>query len=131
MRGRRADIPVRVLIVDDDEGFRGLVKRLLGEAVKVVGEAGNGAEALWLARELHPDVVLMDLSMPLLDGLETTRRIKAEQSEVKVILMTGHGEEAYLSATGKSGADAFLPKRKVRSEVLSMVRDAAPFSWGK
>lgn len=118
------EVPVRVLIVDDDEAFRSLVKRLLGEAVRVVGEADNGVDGVWLARKLRPDVVLMDIGMPSLDGLEATQRIKADRSEAKVILLTGHGEEAYLSATGKSGADAFLPKRKVRSEVLSMVREA-------
>ena len=124
---------VRVLIADDQAMVRAGFAALLGAdpELAVVGEAVDGVGAVAMARELRPDVVLMDLSMPLLDGLEATRRIKAEQSEAKVILMTGHGEEAYLSATGKSGADAFLPKRKVRSEVLSMVRDAAPFSRGK
>jgi DNA-binding NarL/FixJ family response regulator len=123
-------MPLSVLIVDDDDSVRALVRRLLGEAVRVVGEASNGEEAVRLARELRPDVVLLDIRMPVMDGLEATRKIKSERPQVKVILLTGHGEEAYLESTGKSGADAFLPKRKVRTDVLSAIREAAALGPG-
>ncbi len=115
-------MPLTVLIVDDDERFRELVKRLLGPGVRVVGEAARGDDAVLLATEVRPDVVLMDLEIPGLDGIAATRQIKAAVPRTKVILMTPYGEEAYLSSTGKTGADALLAKRSVRTEVLSRIR---------
>jgi DNA-binding NarL/FixJ family response regulator len=116
-------VGLRVMVADDDPLFRGLVRRLLGESVMLVGEAADGEEAVALFRRLKPDVVLMDLEMPHDgDGLEATRRIKAEAPEAKVVLLTSHEEEAYLNATGKSGADVLLPKRAVRFQLLSLIR---------
>ncbi len=115
-------MPLTVLIVDDDERFRELVKRLLGPGVRVVGEAARGDDAVLLATEVRPDVVLMDLEIPDLDGIAATRQIKAAVPRTKVILVTPHGEEAYLSSTGKTGADDLLAKRAVRSEVLPRIR---------
>jgi len=87
-------MPITALIVDDDLTFRRAVKQLLESApeVRVVGEATDGEEALQLAQTLRPDVVLMDITMPRMDGLEATRRIKAERPEVKVIVLTVHNE---------------------------------------
>lgn len=115
-------MPLTVLIVDDDERFRELVKRLLGPGVRVVGEAARGDDAVLLATEVRPDVVLMDLEIPGLDGIAATRQIKAAVPRTKVILVTPYGEEAYLSWTGKTGADDLLAKRAVRSEVLTRIR---------
>jgi DNA-binding NarL/FixJ family response regulator len=114
-----------VLIADADESIRDMVKRRLGDAATVVGEASDGKEAVYLAGELKPEVVLLDIGLPVIDGLAATHWIKAERPETRVILLTSHKEEAYLSATGKSGADAFLPKRQVRLGVLAIVRAAA------
>jgi CheY-like chemotaxis protein len=111
-----------LMIVDDDEGFRELVKRLLGPGVRVVGEVARGDDAVLLATELRPDVVLMDLDIPGLDGIAATRQIKAVVPQTKVILVIPHEEQAYLGSTGKTGADALLAKRRVRTEVLSRIR---------
>jgi DNA-binding NarL/FixJ family response regulator len=125
----KAAMTLNVLIVDDDEAFREVIKRQMGQGVKVIGEAARGDDAVLLATELRPDVVLMDLDLPGLDGIAATRQIKAIDPDVKVILLTPHDEEAYLTSTGKSGADAILPKRAVRAEILSRIRVVASGFW--
>ena len=117
-------MPVDILLVDDDEMFRSAAKRLLqGEgAFRVVGEATNGEEAIRLTRALRPEVILMDISMPRLDGFEATRRIKAERPEAKVIMLTVHGEPWYRKAAGDVGADAYIPKKNFRDELCYTIR---------
>src|SRR5262249_1083335 len=122
-------MPLKLLMADDDAAFCAVARRLLGESVKVIAETATGDEAVRLAAELKPDVVLMDIGIPGLDAIGATRQIKAELPNAKVVMLTVHDEEAYLSATGKAGADAFLPKRLVRSELLSTIRDVVGPSW--
>jgi DNA-binding NarL/FixJ family response regulator len=117
--------PIDVVLADGDERFRELVRRLLGGRVRLVGEAATGTEAIELARETRPHVVLMDLGLDDPFTFRATHRIKADTPHAKVVLLTAHDEEAYLDATGKSGADALLPKRRVREEVLNVVIEAA------
>lgn len=137
-RLRRADIwsvpevhdkertaPVRVLIADDDETFRALVRNLLGSAVELVGEAGDAETAVRIARAHAPDVVLLDFEIPTEGGIAATRLIKATNPETRVLIVTAHEEEAYLDSTGKTGADAFLPKRLIRDELLSAIKSLA------
>jgi two-component system response regulator NreC len=116
-------MPIATLIVDDDLTFRKTVRQLLERApeVSVVGEATDGEEAVQLAQELRPDVVLMDISMPRLDGLEATRRIKIQRPEMKVIVLTVHQEEAYRKTACEYGADAFLTKKTVGVQLLPTI----------
>jgi DNA-binding NarL/FixJ family response regulator len=103
---------VRVLIVDDHTYFRRGVAKLLeasGE-FEVVGEAGNGLEALHMARQLIPDLVLMDISMPLLDGIQATRRVKAEMPNLTVVVLTSSDEDHHLFEAIKAGAQGYLLK---------------------
>jgi DNA-binding NarL/FixJ family response regulator len=120
------DMPMTVLIADGDPALRDRLKRVLGQAVDVVGEADSDDGAVQLATEHQPDVVLMDIALPGTGGIAATHRIKQEFPETRVILLTVHDEEAYLSATGKSGADAFLPKRLIRTDLLSTIREVGP-----
>lgn len=114
-----------LLLADDDPSFRRLVKRLLEDQdpyANVIGEAGDGEEAVRLARELRPDVILMDIAMPRLGGLEAVRRAKAELPDTKIIMVTFHGEEAYRKAAEDSGADAFVLKKSLSTELVPAIR---------
>ena len=102
----------RVLIVDDNPQVRHELRTLLPLAgdIEVVGEAADGREAIRLAEALRPEVVLMDLEMPALDGFEATRQIKAGSPSCRVIALTVHGSEADRREAGRCGVDAFLVK---------------------
>ena len=102
----------RVLIVDDNPQVRQELRTLLPLAgdIEVVGEAADGQGAIRLAQVLRPDVVLMDLEMPVLDGYEATRQIKAGSPACRVVALTVHGYEAARQKASQSGVDVFLVK---------------------
>ena len=104
------DRPLKVLIVDDRQTTRQGLRALLTlyPQVEVVGEAADGKQSIDLVAECQPDVVLMDMQMPVIDGPETTRRIKAQWPEVRVIALTAH--ERYRAEALAAGADAFVLK---------------------
>ena len=112
------------MIVDDNPRLRALIRRITTQkpALQVVGEAENGAEAIRLVHLLQPDIVLMDLVMPRVNGLEALLRIKAERPETKVIIMTVHTEDAYRKAAETNGTDAFLLKKTLMTALLPTIR---------
>ncbi|MGW6936850.1 response regulator [Lentzea sp. NPDC054927] len=103
---------VRILIVDDQALFREALTALLEvqPEIEVVGEAGNGEQAVRLAAELRPDVVLMDLRMPVLDGIAATGRLRVEQPEVRVLALTTFDDDADVFAALRAGAVGYLLK---------------------
>lgn len=115
---------MRVLLADDHPLFRaGVASLLRASGVEVVGETGNGAEALEQARRLRPDLVLMDITMPGGDGLEATRRIKAELPATRIVMVTVSDDDDDLFEAVKSGADGYLLKN-MSEEELSRTLDA-------
>jgi DNA-binding NarL/FixJ family response regulator len=113
-----------ILIVDDNSRLRALIRRITTQkpALQVVGEAEDGAEAIRLVHLLRPDIVLMDLVMPQVNGLEAMRQIKVEHPETKVIIMTVHTEDAYRRTAEANGADAFLLKMTLMTTLLPTIR---------
>jgi DNA-binding NarL/FixJ family response regulator len=103
---------IRVLIVDDTERVRQDLRTFLTLAgkIEVIGEASNGLESIQLVKTLAPQVVLMDLEMPVMDGYEATRQIKALQPSCRVIALTIHGEETEQKKALDAGMDAFVIK---------------------
>jgi two-component system, NarL family, response regulator NreC len=116
----------RILIVDDHDVVRSGLNVLLRSApdFAVVGEAADGEEALKQAAKLKPDIVIMDISMPKLDGIEATRLIKERQPEVKVIILSVHEDEEYAYQILKAGASGYLLKNAGRKEIFEAVRSA-------
>jgi DNA-binding NarL/FixJ family response regulator len=113
-----------ILIVDDNLRLRALIRTISAQepALQVVGEAEDGAEAIQFTHLLRPDIVLMDLVMPRVNGLEAMRQIKVEHPETKVIIMTVHTEDAYRRTAEASGADAFLLKKTLMTTLLPTIR---------
>ncbi|MFE3052911.1 response regulator transcription factor [Nocardia sp. NPDC059239] len=122
-------MPIRVVIADDQALVRAGFVALLGaqQDVEVVGEADNGAQALDLARELVPDVVLMDIRMPVLDGLAATRAIAADPvlAAVKVVVLTTFELDEYVFEAMRSGATGFLVKHTEPADLVKAVRVVA------
>ena len=119
--------PVRVLVVDDQELVRSGFSLLLGQqpGVVVVGAAADGAEAVRLASELEPDVVLMDVRMPVLDGIEATRRIVAERAATRVLVLTTFDLDEHVYEALRAGASGFLLKDVPAVELAQGIRTVA------
>ncbi|MFC2018589.1 response regulator [Chloroflexota bacterium] len=115
---------IKVLIVDDHpilrEGIRALID--LNDDIEVVGEAAEGNEAIEKARELSPDVVLMDLAMPTMEGTEATCRIIEGNPEAKVLVMSQYDSKESVLSVMKAGAAGYVPKRALGSELVSAIR---------
>jgi DNA-binding NarL/FixJ family response regulator len=119
--------PIRVVLADDHDILREGLKALLTiqGGIDVVGEATTGRQAVELAERLAPDVVLLDLSMPELDGLEACRRIRAHQPQVRVLVLTMHEREDYLHQALEAGASGYLIKRAAAAELRLAIRAVA------
>jgi DNA-binding NarL/FixJ family response regulator len=118
--------PIRLLLADDHRMLReGLRRSMIDEGFDVVGEAENGEQAVRLAGELAPDVILMDVSMPECDGVEATRRIKSAGSSARIIMLTMHADQEVLADAIRAGASGYLVKDCSTDEVAGAVRMAA------
>lgn len=115
---------IRILVVDDHAVLRDGIRALLSthEDIEIVGEASEGKEALAKVRELVPDVVVMDIAMVGMDGLEATRRIRKKNPEVKVLVLTQHDNREYILSAVKAGAAGYVPKRALGSDLVSAIR---------
>lgn len=117
----------RVLVVDDHTIVRDGISSLLELAgdVEVVGEAANGREGLEKAAKLHPDVMLMDISMPIMSGLEAIPRIRKEFPEIKILVLTQYDDKEHVFPAIQAGANGFISKTAASSELTSGVRAVA------
>lgn len=115
---------IKILVVDDHAIMRDGIRALLGlhDDIEIVGEASEGNEAIEKAEELAPDVVVMDIAMPGMDGLEATRRITKRNPKVKVLVLSQHDNREYILSAIKAGVVGYVPKRALGLELVSAIR---------
>ncbi len=115
---------IKVLVVDDHTIMRDGIRALLGlhDDIKIVGEASEGREAIKKARELAPDVIVMDIGMHEMDGFEATRRIMKDNPKAKIVILTQYEDREYILSGIKAGALGYVPKRAISSELISAIR---------
>jgi two-component system response regulator NreC len=115
---------IRILLADDHAVLRAGLRALLAAEpdFEVVGEAADGREAVTLTEELNPDVVVMDLAMPVMGGLEATRLISSRQSGTRVLVLTMHAEEQYLLQVVQAGGSGYVLKRSADTELMEAIR---------
>ena len=124
-------MPARVVVVDDDVAARELLCEVLtGGGVEVVGEAGNGLDGVRTALELEPDVVLMDLRMPVLGGIEATQQLTEQLPCTQVVILTAYGDHESQRGAGRAGAYSYLLKDTSTKLLLEVVNQAAKFKRG-
>ena len=118
--------PTTVLIVDDNAEFRGRVRSLLSleEGIQVIGEAGDGEQAVLETARLHPDIVLMDVRMPRMNGLEAARRITSESSGTQVIILSQYDIDEYKQAATESGVRDYVVKKSMMRRLIPAIRAA-------
>jgi DNA-binding NarL/FixJ family response regulator len=119
--------PLRVLLVDDDDLMRAGLRSVLSsdDTIEVVGEAGDGGEAVGRVRETQPEIVLMDIRMPGVDGISATREVLAGSPDVKVVVLTTFEDDDYIFDALSAGASGFLLKRTTPEELISAIHAVA------
>lgn len=117
---------VNIIIVDDQQMVREGLKMILSlhEEINVIGEASNGEEALELLTYTSPEVVLMDIKMPVMNGIEATKLVKAKYPEIKVIILTTFNDSEYIFTGLKNGADGYILKDSGSQEIINSIKTA-------
>jgi DNA-binding NarL/FixJ family response regulator len=114
---------IRVLIADDHRLFAEALEAILAadDRIEVVGQAADGREAVRLARDLRPDVVLMDISMPLLDGIEAARQIRSGHAGACILMLTGSNSRSDVDRARKAGAAGYVTKDRIAAELIDAI----------
>jgi two-component system chemotaxis response regulator CheY len=127
-KGGGINFMARVLVCDDSSFMRMMLKRILSEnGHEVVGEAGDGQQAIEQYRKLKPDVATMDITMPNIDGIEAVRRIREEDCQARIIMVTAIGQKQIVSDALKAGASDFIVKPFEPEQVIKIVKKTLDF----
>ena len=125
-----ANIPrgIRVLIADDHRLFSEALEAVLSAdgRVEVLAQAADGAEAVKLALELEPDVILMDISMPVMDGFQATRQIRKQQPHASILVLTGSDSRSDVDRAREAGAAGYVTKDRIAAELIEAIFEIAP-----
>ncbi len=119
--------PIRVIIADDHLAIRAGIRRLLSQKpdISVVGEAKNGVETLALTDELRPDVLLLDIDMPDIDGVEVTRRLRKKNLPVRILIVSSYADESYIRMILEEGVSGYLIKDDAPAKIVDEIRALA------
>ena len=115
---------VRVLLADDHEAILARVRSILCEDFEVVSTVGNGRDAVTEVRRLDPDVLVMDISMPVLDGLQAVSQLRRNRCRTKVVFLTVHEDQDYVDAALAAGASGYVTKSHITSDLVPAIREA-------
>ena len=120
-------MPIRIVLVDDHAGYRAAVRHMLAREpdLVVVGDAGDGAGAIEVDREQNPDVIVMDIEMSPLNGIELTRRIVARRPGAKVLALSLHGDLRFVEEMTRAGAQGYVLKQNATTELPLAIREVA------
>ncbi len=118
---------IRILIVDDHSLFAEALEAILttDKRVEVAGQARDGREAVELAERLDPDVVLMDISMPLMDGIEATKHLRRANADARVLMLTGSNARADVARARRAGAAGYVTKDRIAAELIDAILEVA------
>jgi two-component system, NarL family, nitrate/nitrite response regulator NarL len=127
MEATAAKLPIRVLIADDHRLFAEALEAILSsdERIQVVGHASDGREAVDLSARLHPTVVLMDISMPVMDGIEAARQIHDADAGTCVLMLTGSNSRADVDRSRQAGASGYVTKDRIAAELIDAIVEIA------
>jgi DNA-binding NarL/FixJ family response regulator len=115
---------IRVLLADDHESILSQVRSVLGDEFEVVGTVDNGRDAVREVQRLDPDVLVIDISMPVLDGLQAAARLRSLVVRTKVVFLTVHDDEDYIAAAFSAGASGYVTKGNVTTDLIPAIREA-------
>lgn len=124
--------PIHVILADDHVVVRIGIRNLLSRSpdIAVIGEASNGVEAIQLVNDLRPDVLLLDMEMPELDGVEVARRLRAARSPVKILALSAYNDKQYILAMFDQGAAGYLTKDEAPEKIIEAIRGVAAGEQG-
>ncbi len=115
---------IRVLLADDHEAMLERVTKLLGADCDVVGAVSDGEQALEAVRQLNPDVLVLDISMPVMNGIETARRLKEAKSETRIVFLTVHDDPDFVGEALEAGAQGYVRKQRIASDLVTAIKEA-------
>jgi DNA-binding NarL/FixJ family response regulator len=115
---------IRVLLADDHEAILEQIRAVLGQEFEIVGTVKNGQDAFLETQRLDPDVLVIDISMPVIDGLQAARQLQSKKPRTKVVFLTVHEDEDFVNAAFASGASAYVTKPRITTDLVSAIRDA-------
>ena len=117
--------PIRILLADDNDAVLAEIRELLGEEFEIIGTVSNGQDAVEAVLRFDPDVVVLDMAMPILDGLQAASRIQETNARTKILFLTINENVEYVSAAFAAGASGYVTKRRLLSDLAHAIREVA------
>ena len=117
--------PLRILLADDNDGILAEIRQELGEEFKIIGTASNGQDAVDAALRFDPDVVVLDIAMPMLDGIQAALRLRKNNTRTKILFLTIQEDSEYISAAFDAGGCGYVTKRRLLTDLAHAIREVA------